>query len=44
MEHLPEELSIEELFEYQRKLSGSRNLIERLKTLWIGEQLVTCCP
>lgn len=40
MEHLlPEKLSVEELFEYQRKLAGSHNLIERLKTLWIGAEL-----
>lgn len=40
MEQLaPEDLSLEELFEHQRKLAGSHNLIERLKTLWIGAQL-----
>ncbi len=40
MEHLlPEKLSVEELFENQRKLAGSHNLIERLKTLWIGAEL-----
>ena len=39
-EHLlPEKLSVEELFEYQRKMAGSHNLIERLKTLWIGALL-----
>lgn len=39
MEHLPEELSVEELFEYQQKLAASHDLLERLKTLWIGALL-----
>jgi hypothetical protein len=47
LEHLPpEELSVEELFEYQRKLAGSHDLVERLRTLWIGallgERLARC--
>ncbi len=36
---LPEELSIEELFEYDRKLAGSHDLLERLKVLWVAAQL-----
>jgi hypothetical protein len=47
LEHLlPEELSDRELFECQRKLAGSHDLLERLKTLWIGAQLgrrLECC-
>ena len=40
MEHpIPDEPSVEELFEYQRKLAGSQDLAERLKTLWVGAQL-----
>ena len=40
MEHLPQdELSVRELFEYQRKLAASHDLLERLKTLWIGALL-----
>ncbi len=39
----PEELSAEELFEYLRKLAKSRDIVERLRTLWIaaafGERL-----
>jgi hypothetical protein len=46
MEHLPEELSVRELFRYQRRLAESDDLNERLKTLWIGvllgEQLGSC--
>ena len=47
MEHLPpEELSVRELFEYQRKLAGSHDLLERLKVLWVaamlGERLARC--
>ncbi len=47
MEHLlPEELSVGELFEYQRKLAGSHDLLERLKVLWVaamlGERLARC--
>jgi hypothetical protein len=36
---LPETLSVEELFEYQRKLAGSHDLLERLKVLWIAARL-----
>ncbi len=40
MEHLaPDELSVEELFEYQRKLAVSHDLLERLRTLWVGALL-----
>ncbi len=39
MEHLPEELSVEELFEHHRKLAGSHDLLERLKVLWVAAQL-----
>ena len=40
MEHLlPEKLSVEELLEYQRKLAASHDLLERLRTLWIGALL-----
>jgi hypothetical protein len=40
LEHLlPEKLSVEELFEYQRKLAASHDLLERLRTLWIGALL-----
>ena len=40
MEHLaPEVLSLEELFEYHRKLAGSHDLLERLKVLWVAVQL-----
>ena len=40
MEHLaPEDLSLEELFEYHRKLVGSHDLLERLKVLWVAAQL-----
>ena len=40
MEHsIPDELSVEELFQYQRKLARSHDLLERLRTLWIGAQL-----
>ena len=47
MKHLPpDELSVRELFEYQRKLAASHDLLERLKTLWIGallgERLAWC--
>jgi hypothetical protein len=39
MEHLPEELSVGELFEYHRKVAGSHDLLERLKVLWVAAQL-----
>jgi hypothetical protein len=40
LKHLPpEELSVGELFEYQRRLAESHDLNERLKTLWIGALL-----
>ena len=40
MEHFtPNDHSVEELFEYQRKLAGSHDLAKRLKTLWTGAQL-----
>jgi hypothetical protein len=40
LEHLlPEKLSIEELFEYHRKLASSHDLLERLKVLWVAAQL-----
>jgi hypothetical protein len=44
MEHLsPENLSAAELFDYMRKLAKSRDIVERLRTLWIaaafGERL-----
>ena len=40
LEHFPsDELSVEELFEYQRKLAGSHDLLERLKVLWVAAQL-----
>jgi hypothetical protein len=40
LEHLtPDDQLVRELFEYQQNLAGSHNLIERLKTLWIGAQL-----
>lgn len=39
MEHLPEELSVGELFEYHRKVAGSHDLLERLKVLWVAVQL-----
>src|SRR5208282_3793649 len=47
LKHLsPDELSVEELFEYQRKLAASHDLLERLRTLWIGallgERLAWC--
>ena len=46
MEHLPEELSIEELFEHVRKLARSHDFTERFRTLWIaallGERLARC--
>jgi hypothetical protein len=36
VEHLPpEELSVEQLFEYLRKLAKSHDIAERLRTLWI---------
>lgn len=42
----PDELSVEELFERQKKLVGSHDLLVRLKTLWIGallgERLTGC--
>lgn len=40
MEHMSsEELSVGELFEYQRKVAGSHDLLERLKVLWVAAQL-----
>jgi hypothetical protein len=47
LEHLlPEELSVGEMFDYQRKLAGSHDLLERLRTLRIGallgERLAWC--
>jgi hypothetical protein len=40
MEHLaPDELSVKELFEHQKKLAGSHDLLERLKVLWVAAQL-----
>ena len=39
MEHLPEEISVGELFEYHRKVAGSHDLLERLKVLWVAAQL-----
>ena len=47
MEHLaPEDLSVGELFRYQQRLSRSHDLLERLRTLWIGallgERLESC--
>ena len=47
LEHmLPEEASVRELFEFQRKLAGSHDLVERLSVLWIvgllDERLEQC--
>jgi hypothetical protein len=47
MEHLPpESLSAAELFDYMRKLAKSRDIVERLRTLWVaaafGERLEGC--
>lgn len=47
MEHLvPEDLSVGELFRYQQRLARSHNVLERLRTLWIGallgERLESC--
>jgi hypothetical protein len=43
---LPEGLSVEELFEYLRKLAKSHDIAERIRTLWIaaqfGERLERC--
>ena len=40
MDHLlPEEVSVGELFQYQRRLARSLDLFERLRTLWIAAQL-----
>jgi hypothetical protein len=40
LEHLPlDEMSPLELFDYMRRLAGSHDLLERLKTLWVGAQL-----
>ena len=39
MEHLPEELSVEELLDYYRKVGGSHDLLERLKVLWVAAQV-----
>lgn len=45
MEHLPLN-NVRDLFEAQRRLAGSPNLIERLSTLWagalLGERLARC--
>lgn len=46
MEHLPEELSVGELFRYQQRLARSHNLLERLKVLWVAAELrdrLECC-
>ena len=47
LKHLPpDELSVWELFRYQRRVAESHDLNERLKTLWIGallgERLTGC--
>jgi hypothetical protein len=47
VDHLfPEELSAAELFDYMLKLAKSRDIVERLRTLWIaaefGERLERC--
>jgi hypothetical protein len=40
LEHsIPDELSVEELFDYLRNLAGSNDLLERLKVLWVTTQL-----
>lgn len=39
MEHLPEDLSVGELFRYQQRLARSHDLLERLKVLWVAAQL-----
>ena len=40
LKHLPpDELSVSELFKYQRRMAKSHDLNERLKTLWIGALL-----
>jgi len=39
MEHLPDDLSVGELFRYQQRLARSHDLLERLRTLWIGALL-----
>jgi hypothetical protein len=40
LKHLPpDELSVSELFEYLRRVAGSQQMSERLKTLWIGAML-----
>ena len=39
MEHLPEDLSVGELFRYQQRLARSHDLLERPRTLWIGALL-----
>ena len=39
MDHLfPEELSAAELFDYMQELSKSRDIVERLRTLWIAAE------
>jgi len=46
MEHLPEDLSVGELFRYQQRLARSHDVLERLRTLWtgalLGERLERC--
>ena len=40
MEHsIPDELSMEALFRYQRKLASSHDLLERLTVLWVAAEL-----
>lgn len=40
MEHVSsEQISVRELFECMRKLAGSQDLVEGLRTLWIGALL-----
>jgi hypothetical protein len=36
---MEEELTLRELFRYQRRLAGSHDLLKRLSTLWIGALL-----
>lgn len=47
MQHSPEDLSLEELFKFHRKVAGSHDLLERLKVLWVAVQLrerLELCP
>jgi hypothetical protein len=40
LEHLPlDEVSLPKLFDQQRRLAGSHDLLERIRTLWIGALL-----